>query len=529
MKVLVCITNNLRYDTRVKRHICAIAERVDSVHVLAQATPDETFWLDLPNVSYSFVNITRDAHPVTQSLRLLCEKLDILPELQEVAPVLYSDTYFQEDEARLLLDLQTRLFASGRWADVRAGVPEECTDVEQIAAWLWILETMIKWAEAASNIFADVIYCNDTETLLCGVAHKKKYGSRLIYDVHDMFYDIAPGEFCRAHRYCTAMIENQGIRYADAVIGICNQYLKTLENIHGYNGPMVFIPNCTPPQSEPQDCRVKKEMMEPLRFYYHGMATAVRGIEKVILALHNVQDAVLVLRCIPSPYVEDLRELVKQESLCERVKFLEIVPVESILNATARDADVGLAFWDNGGQARLSLGLRGVLNNKFIDYLTAGIPVLTMAGTEQGDIVQQYQCGAVGECTVEDITEKMKWFCENRAQYAQMSQNALQASSELFVWDKYKPLLQQIVCTAESSAPNNPSREERYLWEEKRLWQELYYNRVVELERHCHQLELRYRELEQQYQNVLNSKSWKITAPLRGLKKFLKGKTAAEK
>jgi len=38
-----------------------------------------------------------------------------------------------------------------------------------------------------------------------------------------------------------------------------------------------------------------------------------------------------------------------------------------------------------------------------------------------------------------------------------------------------------------------------------------------------------YLALMQEYQDVLNSKSWKITAPLRGLKKFLKDKTAMEK
>lgn len=532
MKVLVCINNNLCYDTRVKRHVSAIAEKADSVHVLAEARPDDTFWLDLPNVTHSFVNIIRGEHPVTSTLRELCEKLDILSEVQEAAPVLYSDTYFCDDEIKRLLDLQNRIFSSDRWADVRAGVPEECADVQQIASWVYILQTMIKWADAAADIDADVIYCNDTVTLLCGVAHKKKYSSRLIYDVHDIFYDPAPGEFCRAYRYYTAMIENQGIQYADAVVGVGNQVLNTVKKLHGYNGPMLFIPNCTPPQSKPWNPQVKKETTEPLRFYYHGIVGPVRGIEKIILALHRVKDAVLVLRCVPSPYVENLQELVKEESLCERVKFLDAVPVEDILNAAAKDADVGLAFWDNRGQARLSLAIRGLLNNKFIEYLTAGIPVLTLSGTEQGDIVQKYQCGAVGECTVEDIAEKMNWFCENRAQYAQMSQNALRAASELFVWDKYKPILQQVVCTTESSAPNDPPKEESYLREEKRLWQGLYYSIVAEHEQQCQQSEQRNRELEQRcqqlelrYQDLLNSKSWKLTAPLRSLNGFIKGRT----
>lgn len=559
MEVLVCITNNLRYDTRVKRHVSAIAEVADKVHVLAQANPDEHFHLILPNVSHTFVHIEREQSLNLPLLLNLAAKLDVKEEILAVAPMLFSSRPYHKEELGRLLQMQEDLFSSDRWAEVRAGIPQEATDAQQMGSWIWLLETFLRWAQAAVQIPADVIYCNDVETLLCGVAHKKRYGSRLIYDAHDVFYDLGPQQLCRTHRYFLAMLENEGIRYADAVISIGRTALQLIKTIHSYIGPMYFIPNCTVENGESSHGFSAKTSASPLRFYYHGIAHPLRGLEKVIQALRFVDNAVLNLRCLPTPYLDVLRQAAKQAGVADRVFFLDAVLAQEIPLATAKSADVGIAFWDNQEYERMSLGLKISLNNKFIEYLKAGVPVLTMKGTEQGDVVEQYSCGLVGRCSIEDLTEKMKWFCAHSEQYIQMSENALRASKELFDWLNYKELLQNIVSGKSGLAdPYNANPEPKYLLYEKRIWQRLYYQyfyqnrRFQEEFKHLEDfafsardvensnklsaelagqltgLQAEYRMLRQQnmwlqqkYVGLLYSKSWRITKPVRWLARRL--------
>ncbi|MEG0180143.1 MAG: hypothetical protein RR654_11375, partial [Oscillospiraceae bacterium] len=65
MKVLVLVGNNLKYDTRVKRHIKAIAERADEVQVIGRPNGDDNFYLQLHNLTHSFFNWKPFEYPAT--------------------------------------------------------------------------------------------------------------------------------------------------------------------------------------------------------------------------------------------------------------------------------------------------------------------------------------------------------------------------------------------------------------------------------------------------------------------------------
>ena len=88
MKALILVSNNLVFDTRNKSHITAIAQQIDEVHVFVRPIPDDTFHLDLPNVTHSFFNYEKKQHPVTPEIRESAKQLGVYDDLIEVFPLL---------------------------------------------------------------------------------------------------------------------------------------------------------------------------------------------------------------------------------------------------------------------------------------------------------------------------------------------------------------------------------------------------------------------------------------------------------
>ncbi|MEG0340319.1 MAG: glycosyltransferase, partial [Oscillospiraceae bacterium] len=302
------------------------------------------------------------------------------------------------------------------------------------------IDASIQWADMVSNVKADIVYCNDIDTLLCGVAHKKKYGSRLIYDTHDIFCDMFPGIFPRQHRNLIGRLEKSLLTYADMLISVNDSANRWIKGTYHSNVSAVAILNCT-------DDIVKasfnaKEPSDKLKIYYHGGCDATRGLENIITAIALTSDIQLVLRLLPSEYEKTLRQLVKELNLIDRVSFLE--PVDSVMSASAAhsDGDIGIHACDNIKCIDLELSL----TNKFIEYLRAGLPVITSDVIEQASIVRKYDAGYVlANNSPEEIARVFEIAKSEKSSYKQKSENALRASKELFDWNKYKPLLQKAV------------------------------------------------------------------------------------
>ena len=441
MKLLMLIGNNLQYDTRVKRHIAALAKKFDEVVVAARPIPDKTVYLNLPNVTTVFCEWTSISYPATEPLYQKLKQLGVEHETAIAVPLLLNSNYYDPQQIAQEKELQDILMQIPRWKRLREGTPA-CLPLSEEMGWtMGFLENAILWAEQVVAISADVVYCNDGEAIIAGYAHKKKYNSRLVFDIHDIFYDYAPGVFPQMHRYEMARIEQQFIYHADVVIGVGRTQSLYIRELYGLDEPVICIPNCA---VIPKQAASAAPPKVPYRLYYHGMVDETRGIENMIEAVAEVSSFILVLRCLPSDYLEKLKDLVRGRKLEEKVKFLEPVSGSEAAAAAAKDGDIGVVLYQQNGPQSIASSFS--LNNKFIDYLSAGLPVLSYPTQEQAQIIEDYKCGIVlSDSSTKALQEALRQIEKDASFFAERGANSYRAAQELFDWSVYEPVLQAVV------------------------------------------------------------------------------------
>lgn len=550
MRALVIIGNNLQYDTRVKRQILLLTEVFDEVVVAAKPVPDRTEWVHHPKVQTVFCEWVLPNYPCGNCLVEKAERMGLARQICSIAPMLLDSQYLEMEHLKEERQLQARLMMVERWDILRAAHAEEMSMPEEMIWAVTFLANSICWAEQVVNLPADVVYCNDVDTLVCGVAHKKRYKSRMIYDIHDIFYDYAPGVFPRMHRYQLALTEWKFISWADVVVGVSQSEINYLKRQYELTVPVLYIPNCTMERTRGEPAQ--KDFHTPIRFYYHGIADATRGIEDMIEAISSIPDSRLVLRCLPCPYVDGIRQLVKTRGMEERVQFLEPVAAEQIPAAASADGDVGLILYKQDGKE--SIASQFSLNNKFIEYLRAGLPIISYTTQEHEMIIQKYRCGIlIGQSNAGNLQKAMRELCKNPQVLAQMSKNACRASEELFEWNYYKKQLQKAVLSApirqmsggdmgdiwaevaqDMRCKNEKLTEQ--IAEDRRSaerTEEDLKNQILDWAHTAEELNRRIVALEQQIidaektrvlmeESYQSSTSWRITKPLRMLGRILK-------
>jgi len=440
MKALILVSNNLSFDTRNKTQITAIAQEIEEVHVSVRPIPDETFHLNLPNVTYDFFHYEAKQYPITPALRESAKQLGVYDELVNVFSLLKYDDYYNPIVIQKFVDDLDYKMQGDRWAEVRKGICEPMEDNIAISYPLNLFEVGTQWAQEVIKIPADVVLCNNIDTLLCGVAHKIKYGSRLIYDSPDIYCDVKPGIFPRIYRYVLALFEKSFAKYADVMLGASVGHLEWFKNHYSLTIPCIPIYSCTVEDStasfEP------KKPQEKLRIYYHGMMYTHKDFEPIIKAMLQVDNILFVLRCWPSEHLEQLKCMVEENSLKHRVQYLEPVTPPEIADAARRDGDIGIFICETENDLNYNL----TLPNKFIEYLRAGLPIIISPLEEQSKIVEKYQCGYIlKDNSVESIVAVFRQAIAERERLYKMSENSLKVSKELFDWQIHKKTLLAVI------------------------------------------------------------------------------------
>ncbi len=531
MNALVIHRNNLKYALRACRNIEVLAKHMDHVQLLLCPIDDDTCEVQGSNIDHSFFDFQPFEENYQERMLAVARELDIETEILSVAPVLAIESIYATPEIlQEAYSLQESIFSSQRWSDVRKGIPEPLPLMENMGTLLGIVQKALLLAREAVAYPADIVCCSDYITLIAGVAHKKKYGSRLVYDIPDIFYNELPYLFCRLSRYIAAMIEYTFTPYADVVMSVGRRMIEILQQHYRLPQPMLFIPNC----SGNTETFPVRECAERVRFYFQGIAKPLSGLEDIIQALELVPEALLVLRCLPSANLDLIKESVERSGVADRITFLDPVPPDRLVHDSATSGDVGISLISVPVHDP-SYYVKIAMTTKFVDYVQAGMPVLTMEEMEQGAVTERYNCGVtIGTCTPESIAAGMRYFIDHRDEYREMSANALRAHRELFSWDQYEPLFVDAVCKPQPGAPQMLYLSEEQLWQrqEREIWQTEFITELLATQRYDNELLEKQREmdalwwenqgLEQLCGEYENSTSLRLTEPLRKLRGFFR-------
>lgn len=435
MKALVCIDNNLQNDSRLKRHVSALAEVYHQVHVLARPIPNHVFGIKKENVLFSFYEERELEYPITSKLRKLLKEWELLEIISFICPIIQSDDYYQLNVMKhFIKDIDEKL-QGDRWKEIRERKEEQMELQPAISYVMSFLKNSIFMAEQALQVEADVIICNDVDTLLCGVIHKKKYNSRLIYDIHDITCDLSPNIFPLIYSEILMNYEKELIQYADCVIGVGDYLLNWVRKHYGLFIPCIPIYSCNQEKFLKNVPKKRINIEKNIRLYFHGAAFPARKLENVIYAIKKVEGFDLVIRSEENTYLKGIKEIIKMEHLEHRVLFLELVSTQDILKATNQDGDIGIYVTDPYD----CVNWMASFTNKFMEYLGAGLPIITTKAVDQAKIVNQYKCGFILEDdSVDSIERILQYVLCNRDKLNMMANNSWKVGRTIFDWSKYK-------------------------------------------------------------------------------------------
>jgi hypothetical protein len=343
MKILVLIDNNLKHDNRVKRHVTAMLEEGHRVTLLAQPRPDAEPGLvanGMEMIFWSAPAMTLDA----QVIRRLAERLGVLRQVFTSFPAALSGLESLDVLGPIVRRIQSRQLECSWWAGFRSPVcQEDVSPLQDFQSVLATYEYMLRWAEYACRYEADCIYCNDLFALLAGVAHKGMHHSRLIFDAHEIFYDIGPGLHTRLWKQALALLERQLVQAADAMLGVSESHVDWMRTTYNPPCEVLCVPNSVglgqdvppppPPTTNPGNT---------LRVYYHGASDRFRGLDNIVTAVAQVPQTRFVMRCMPSSDFELVEKAIQQMGVRDRVSMLPLVGSGSLIDAIRAEADVGI-------------------------------------------------------------------------------------------------------------------------------------------------------------------------------------------
>ncbi|HAD11210.1 MAG TPA: hypothetical protein DCF33_02110 [Saprospirales bacterium] len=170
---------------------------------------------------------------------------------------------------------------------------------------------------------------------------------------------------------------------------------------------------------------------------YQGALNEGRGIETMILAMHQLPQCQLILAG-EGDLSKKLRALATSEGLSKQVEFLGFVKPDELKPWTQK-AWLTLNLLENKG-----LSYYYSLANKFFDSVQAQVPVLTMDFPEYRALNAAYEVAILlPDLTVNAVVQAIQTLESDPEKYAKLQENCRKAG-EHWIWEKEEATLLRI-------------------------------------------------------------------------------------
>lgn len=297
----------------------------------------------------------------------------------------------------------------------------------------WIINIRFFWEAYRQD--AGVYHSHDLNTLIPVFLASRLRGAKLIYDAHEVSTDRAGWK----NKKYWEFVEGILIRKADEVITTNltrAEYFK-----EHYHIPLPKIIKNVPPFQTVTSKNLIREILgisdEVPIILYQGGLQADRGLENMVKMMQNIEFGELVFLGNGS-MKEELKKMVVDLKVQNKVHFIDAVPNEDLLNYTA-SATIGLQLLLNTCFNHYS-----ACSNKLNEYMMAGIPVIASDFPEIRRIVEKYEVGyLVDPENVEEITEYVKGLLNNQTKLAEFKKNTVLAAQNN-KWENEIPVLLDI-------------------------------------------------------------------------------------
>jgi len=238
----------------------------------------------------------------------------------------------------------------------------------------------------AASVRPDICHANNLSSLPAAIACKVMFGSKVVYDAHEL--ETHRAGFTRLARLRAGLVERALIRHADRVITVSNSIAAYLAGRYRIPLPQV-VRNVAPVPATVKTRKATASKPTRTTILYLGLLSPRRGLEELIDALPLVEDVHVRLVGPDSGYSAVLRDRAHERGVQDRVEIGNLVPPDAV-NSLMTDVDAGYC-----GTMDSPLSYRFSLPNKLFSYLAAGVPVVASDLPEVRSLLEGTGAGAL--------------------------------------------------------------------------------------------------------------------------------------
>ncbi|RQO39439.1 glycosyl transferase family 1 [Chryseobacterium sp. KBW03] len=264
-----------------------------------------------------------------------------------------------------------------------------------------------------------ILHANDIDALLPNYLIAKKLNIPLVFDSHEIFTEM-PSVQNRFSQKFWRVLERKLVPQIEFMMTESESYAEWFHEKYNVN-PVVV-------RNIPRKILSVPEIPEnqPKIILYQGAINQSRGIEKMIVAMHHIKDAVLKIAG-DGPKKKTYEELVTQEKLQDKVFFLGKLKPENLREIT-KTADAGFSLEENNG-----VSYYYSLPNKVCDYIQSRVPLVMINFPEMQRIKNQFDVGEIiTDHQPETIERAINLVLERGRLYYQ---SELNKAADVFCWE----------------------------------------------------------------------------------------------
>jgi len=282
----------------------------------------------------------------------------------------------------------------------------------------------------------DVLIANDVDSLLPNYLVSKIKKVPIVFDSHEIFSELPSLTGRKFRKKIWKMLESSLVPKMKYFYTVSEGYADWFENEYG-NRPEIIM-NVPQIQTETHhllDIELPKTKENEKILIYQGAINISRGIDKMILAMEQIENAQLWI-IGNGPKKEDYQKLTSEKKLDSKVRFIGAVSPDQLKLITPK-ADLGFSLEED-----LGISYRYALPNKIFDYIHAGVPVLgtnlpdikrTIENHKIGRTISDHTPGHIAKIANEMLAEGKKIYFEN-----------LKKATSVFNWANEEKKLEKI-------------------------------------------------------------------------------------